>query len=72
MEAKRCDRCGKFFCENDYAGSETPWVKQFGPGGKEVPINWIGRGDRLWLDICRPCKEEFVTWWKEAENDTSN
>lgn len=74
MEAKRCDRCGKFFCENDYVGSKIPCVKAFGPGGEEIPVNWIGRGGSTgrWLDMCRDCKEKFVIWWKEAQDDTSN
>ncbi len=76
MEAKRCDRCGKFFCEKDYEGNTTPCVKEFGPNGATVPINWIGRGGSAgsskWLDMCYSCKEEFVTWWKEAQNDTNN
>lgn len=72
MEAKRCDRCGKFFCPNDHTGESIQCVTAFGPGGEKVPVNWIGRSETRWLDICYDCKDEFVIWWKEAQNDTSN
>lgn len=69
MEAVRCDRCGKFFCPSDYDGVPTPTVKAFGPNGDVVPINWIGRSERRWLDMCLDCKEAFVIWWKEVQNE---
>lgn len=63
MDAKKCDRCGKFFNKQDEDGVFV--------GGHIMlfPFTaWIAEKADIAADLCPECRTDFERWIKNVEN----
>lgn len=63
MDAKKCDRCGKFFNKVNEDGEFI--------GGHIMLFpftTWIAEKADIAADLCKECRESFERWLKDVEN----
>ena len=71
MNAKRCDRCGKYY-ESEGTGTVTVTVKHGEDSTKISP--YIGiytkEAERHIHDLCEECAKDFEKWMKQDNGNT--
>ena len=57
MDAKKCDRCGKFFGRNENKDFDGGVIMFF-----DFDIYWVYENAKIRADLCENCIKELERW----------
>lgn len=64
MNAKKCDRCGKYYTYGDFVRYDGGAITIFSNTGKKVIDS------KTTYDLCDDCADEFKKWMEQGNGNT--
>lgn len=69
MDAKRCDRCKRFYMLSDSIDKRPSYAGNRMFGIRTLDLDWKGLQT---FDVCADCAKAFMSWIKMGENEMAD